>query len=136
MTSDSRRITLICRGTAAPIRSWNVSRETETRNILLPSYAVLSYALRGALSDFEQDVQRVVIDHATSPAGFLELLATLPTSFNGDVLYVRDGGTAFLSAPGRGDGRVLYSLGSEDVHFYLTTHNLTRTYAIPERRTA
>jgi hypothetical protein len=136
MTSDSRRITLICRGIAAPTRTWNVSRETETRNILLRSYSMLSYALRGGLSDFEQDVQRVVIDYATSAAGFLELLSSLPPAFNGDLLYIREDGTGFLSAPGRGDGRVLYALGSDDVQFYLTTHDLTRTYAIPERRTA
>jgi len=41
---------------------------------------VLTYALHTGLSDLEQDVERVVIDHAAGAPGFLELLAASSSS--------------------------------------------------------
>jgi hypothetical protein len=71
-----------------------------------------------------------VIDHAATAAEFLELLAALPQEFTGDALLVSET-HAFLSAIGRGDGRVLYTLRPEDVDFYLDANGLT-TNAVPE----
>jgi len=135
MNTDSRRITLICRGANAPERGWRTDSDSTTRNILLHAFSVLTYALHTGLSDLEQDVERVVIDHAAGAPGFLELLATLPANFSGDILFV-DARNRYLSATGRGGGRVLYALSEVDVEFYFETHALTREYAVPLLRIA
>ncbi len=44
--------------------------------------------------------------------------------FVGDVLYVREDETAYLSAIGRGGDRAPYALASGDVRFCLETHGL------------
>jgi hypothetical protein len=129
MNNDDRRITLICRGAGAPSRAWRTGTDSPTRNILLQAFPVLTYALHNGLGDLQQDVERVVIDQATSAAGFLELLTSLPANFSGDILYVRDDGNGYLSASGRGGDRVLYALRHEDIDFYLETHSLARSYA-------
>ena len=135
MTTDSRRITLICRGVDAPERAWRTGSDAPTRNMLLQAFPVLTYALHNGLGDLEQDVERVVIDHATSAAGFLDLLASLPANFSGDILFVGES-NSYLSASGRGGDRVLYALSENDVTFYLETHTLARAYATPLLRIA
>jgi hypothetical protein len=135
MTTDPRRITLICRGVNAPSRAWRTSSDSPTRNILLQAFPVLQYALHNGLGDLEQDVERVVIDHAASAAGFLDLLASLPANFTGDILFIGEA-NRYLSASGRGGDRVLYALSENDVEFYLETHALARAYNVSHLRIA
>jgi hypothetical protein len=136
MNRDNRRITLICRGANAPARSWRTGTDSPTRNILLQAFPVLTYALHNGLNELQQDVERVIIDHATNAAAFLDLLTSLPTDFMGDVLFIQDDVKGYLSATGRGGDRVLYALGEEDIDFYLQTHSLKHEWAIPVLRIA
>ena len=136
MNNDSRRITLICRGSNAPSRVWRTGADSPTRNILLQAFPVLTYALHNGLGDLEQDVERVVIDHACSAAGFLDLLTSLPANFTGDILFISDERNGYLSATGRGGDRVLYALHDDDISFYLETHSLMRTSSMPQLRIA
>jgi len=137
MPSDSRRITLVTRGPQSPERDWNDTPDSPNRIIFLKAFTVLRYALGLGISEMEQDVERVILDQSTTPAEFLELLASLPGEFTGDVILIRPGNSGFLSALGRGGDRVLYALAARDIEFYLETHALvgSETYA-EERLTA
>jgi hypothetical protein len=77
-----------------------------------------------ALDRSTHDVDRVLIDGTASAIEYLDLLTTLPSSFLGDVLYMRAAGSSFLSTVGRGGDRLLYSLTSSDLEFYLQTNAL------------
>ena len=136
MSQDMRRITLICRGLTAPERSWRTGSDSPTRNILLQAFPVLTYALHNGLNELQQDVERVIIDHATTAGAFLDLLTSLPTDFMGDILFIQDDSRGYLSATGRGGDRVLYALGEEDIDFYLRTHSLKPAWSIPQLRIA
>lgn len=125
MTNDPRRITLLCRGRSTSQRDWNLDGDANTRVIVMHTFSVLSFALHNGVSELQQDVERVVIDRATTAAGFLDLLASLPHGFTGDILFIRDDDSAYLSATGRGGDRVLYALRGPDVDFYLSAHGLT-----------
>lgn len=49
----------------------------------------------------------------------MDLLSSLPAEFTGDVLLIRDDGSGQLSSTARCGDRVVYSLMSDDVRFYL-----------------
>ena len=126
MRNDRRRITLITRPPSKnPDCYWNMSPGASSRIIVVGSFTVLRYALDQSLSGVAQDVERLIIDRTATPSQYLELLAALPAEFLGDVLYIRDDGAAFLSATGRGAGRIIYDLSPNDLHFYLDTHDLS-----------
>jgi hypothetical protein len=133
---ESRRITLVTRAaTRHAERAWNFSDEALSRVIVVGSFTVLRYALEGSMSEMARDVERLVIDRTASPSQYLELLSTLPAEFVGDVLYIRDDEGAFLSAAGRGAGRMIYALSPQDLQFYLATHELVLP-AVAMRRSA
>jgi hypothetical protein len=117
MRVDKRRITLVTRQTRGEQRDWVAG--SASRIILVDSLKVLSYALDNGIHDLHEDVERVIIDRAATAAEFLEMLSALPPTFVGDVLLVRDDGSAFLSAEGARGNRVLYQLAALDVDFYL-----------------
>ena len=123
---DIRRITLIARGAKAPARNWDASRSADNRVIFTDAFSIL----RGALDHASQDVDRLIIDDLGSGSEFLELLTTLPHAFMGDVLFIRDEASSYLSTVGRGDGRLLYALTRGDVQFYLETHRLIAKVAV------
>jgi hypothetical protein len=124
LSHDSRRITLISRDPNNLERDWNGSRQAPNRLILLDSFTVLRYAISSHFVDLDVDVERLILDRNSSPAEYLSLLAGLPHSFTGDVVLISADDSGFLSALGRGGDRVLYSLSSRDLHFYLETHAL------------
>jgi len=123
---DPRRITLVVRGAAAPSRPWDASPKAANHIIFVGAFPMLSFVLDHA----SQDVERLLIDGTATPAEFLELLATLPSTFLGDVLLVRDNENSFLSTTGRADGRLLYSLTQADLQFYLETLGLVTRAAV------
>ena len=120
MINDPRRITLLARAAASPKRAWNTSGEAPNHVIFVDAVSMLNFALDRA----NHDVERVLIDGTATPAEFLELLSGLPTEFAGDVLYMCEAGSSFLSTVGRGGGRLIYSLEPGDVDFYLQTFRL------------
>ncbi|HUP45360.1 MAG TPA: hypothetical protein VM779_07575 [Thermoanaerobaculia bacterium] len=122
MKQDSRRITLISRDPSHPDRDWDNSGGSRNRMVLLDSFFLLRSAISSQL--VQLDVERVILDRATSAGEYLTLLASLPPTFNGDVILIREGDEGFLSATGRGGGRVLYALSASDVRFYLEMHGL------------
>ena len=72
----------------------------------------------------------MIIDRTATAAEFLELLAHLSDQFVGDVIFIRDGETAYMSAIGRNGGRVLYAMRDDDLRFYLETHGLIASASV------
>jgi hypothetical protein len=124
MPYHDQRITLIAREATKPDVDWNHSRALVRRMAFLDSVNALRFALGAALHDVGLDVERIIVDRAGNAEEFLHLLAGLPSDFTGDMLLIRDDGSGFLSATGRGGDRVLYALSGYDIRFYLETHEL------------
>jgi hypothetical protein len=122
--TDSRRITLVGRKPGAESREWLIGPHSASRVIFINAFTVLQYALDHGIHDLQHDVERVVIEGMASPTNYLELIAALPHTFVGDVLYVRSDGSAFLSAAAARGNRVLYQLNRVDADFYLQTNGL------------
>jgi hypothetical protein len=123
---DHRRITLIARAAAAPVRAWDASSRAANRLIFVDSFPIL----KGALDHAAHDVDRLFIDDAATESEFLWLLTTLPSEFAGDVLFVNGDERAYLSTTGRGGGRLLYAMMPEDVRFYLEAQRLVKKESI------
>jgi hypothetical protein len=120
MNTDPRRITLLACNAATPAHAWNVSSSSPNHVIPVGTFSMLPWVLDHA----RKDVERIVIDGTASAVEYLDLLATLPHGFVGDVLYMCAGGNSFLSSSGRGGDRVIYSLSPKDLEFYLKTYLL------------
>ena len=118
---EMTRITLIVRDVTKPGADWNYASRPGTHVVFLESVPALRFALG---IDHELDLERIVVDRAGNADQMLDLLATLPEHFRGDVLYMRNDQSAILSATGRGGDRVLYALRNADIRFYLETHDL------------
>jgi hypothetical protein len=127
---SEHRITLIARKATKPNVDWNYARSSAMRIAFLDSVTALKFALGVAIHDASLDIERVIVDRAASAEDLLDLLVALPPEFTGDVLFIRDDGSGFLSATGRGGDRVLYALIARDVRFYLETHELVTGRAV------
>jgi CheY-like chemotaxis protein len=122
---NTNRITLVSSEPKTSTRAWAFRREgTSARLIHVPDFRLLAAALESGIKESGQDIERVIIDGTADPSEFLEFLSGLVTGFRGDVLYLQPGGKLFLSATGRGDERVLYSLNARDLEFYLQVYGL------------
>lgn len=123
MRREDARVTLIATEATKPDLDWRVATAT-TRLAFVGSLTALRFALKSAVSDVGLDVERIVVDRAATAEQFLDLLTHVPLEFAGDLMLVRDDGSGYLSASGRGGDRVLYALKPHDVRFYLETHDL------------
>jgi hypothetical protein len=130
--TNEERITLITRNASQPDVDWNYQRARTQRVAFLDSMASLEFVLGAALNDVGLDVERIIVDRAAEADQYLDLLASTPDEFAGDVVLIRQDGSGFLSATGRGGNRVLYAMSAKDVRFYLEAHDLvTGRAALP-----
>jgi len=111
-------------------RDWCLGESATSRIVFGSFFKILRHTVKGEIHELGEDIERVVIDRTASAAEFLELLAHLSDTFAGDIIFIRDGDTAYVSAIGRNGGRVLYALRAEDVRFYLETHGLVTASSI------
>src|SRR5687768_1067188 len=74
--------TLIARGAGAPYREWCPS-SGERRVIVVDTFSAACETLNHAA---DRELREVILDHCTTPQGFLTLLSNLPAEFLGDVL--------------------------------------------------
>ena len=121
---DTRRITLINHNPRMPERDYNLSRQAQSRVLILESFTVLRYTLAAHVIDLDMDVERVILDRSVSPAEYLSLLASIPSTFNADLVLICHDDTTFVSAKCPGGDRVLYQLSPNDLRFYLETNGL------------
>jgi hypothetical protein len=132
MSAETTRLTLIARHATKPDVDWNYLRCRCENVAFLDSMRAVKFAVSASLDGAGLDIERVIVDRAGTAEEFLDLLSSLPAELPGDVLMIRDDGTGFLSATGRGGDRVLYSLTNYDVRFYLETQDLvTGRAALP-----
>ncbi|HYC60972.1 MAG TPA: hypothetical protein VEK79_15525 [Thermoanaerobaculia bacterium] len=124
MTDHEHRITLIARQANKPDVDWNYARCHCTNVAFLESIAALKFAVRTSVLGAGLDIERVIVDRAGSAEDFLDLLASMPAELAADIMFIRDDGSGFLSATGRGGDRVLYALAAQDVRFYLEAQDL------------
>jgi hypothetical protein len=117
---DTRRTTLVVRDTQASSRAWNTSQEAANRVLFVKALSMLGFVLEHR----SEDVDRIIVDGVATADEFLDLLASLPKDFLGDVVLGRDGNKSFLSSASRAEGRLLYSLTPTDLQFYLETFGL------------
>lgn len=95
--------------------------EARGRNLVrVPNVAMLSAALDTGIRELGIEVTHVILDGAASASQFLVLLSEVSPEFRGDVLWIAEDGHAFLSGITAGDGRILYRLKPDDLHFYVT----------------
>jgi hypothetical protein len=118
----NRRITLI--NSAGRARHWSLGDDAPSRIVFGSFFKIIRHTFNGELREVGDDIERVIIDRTATAAEFLELLAHVSEQFVGDVLFLRDDETAYMSAIGRNGGRVLYAMRGADVRFYLETHGL------------
>ena len=124
MSNREQRVTLIARESTKPDVDWNYAKCRSAHVAFFGSVNALKFAVRSALLQDGLDIERVIVDRAGTADDFLELLAGVPIELTGDLLMIRDDGTGFLSATGRGGDRRLHSLTANDVRFYLETQHL------------
>ena len=65
-----------------------------------------------------QEINAVVFDQSIGARTFLEFLSEVACEFRGDVLLVNGDGQGILSTVSVRDGRHIYHLDREDLHFY------------------
>lgn len=101
--------------------------------VFTESLEVLRFMLRRGMRAIDLDVERIVVDRSATELQFLDLLTALPEDFAGDILHIREDGSAYLSASVRGGGRLLYPLGKSDLRFYLEAHDMVTGRVALER---
>jgi hypothetical protein len=124
MEHNDQRITLIARESSKPDIDWDYPHSRAANVTFLNSLNAVKFAIRSGRNQVRLNIERVIVDRAGSAEDFLELLAVVPPELLGDLLFIRDDGSGFLSATGRGGDRLLYALSRQDVRFYLETHGL------------
>ena len=123
-----RRITLV--NSLDDSRAWRQGDDAPSRIIFGSFFRVIRQTFKGEGRAFGEDIERVIIDRTATDGDFLELLAHLSDTFAGDVIFIREGDNAYVSAIGRSGGRVLYAMRAGDLGFYLETHGLVASISV------
>ena len=118
------RLTLVAHDPWRMDMDWNDTPLLDRRMVFLDPKSSLRLSILSALAEPLLDTERVILDRVATAELFLELLASLPPQFAGDLLRIDERGRGYLSATGRGGDRVLYALEPEDVRFYFAMHGL------------
>jgi hypothetical protein len=128
---EQRRLTLVSRGGD---RDWEATDLASSSIMTIDSLSDLTVTIVDLWVAL--DIERVILDGGASASQFLDLMTDLPQEFPGDVVMIRNDGSAFLSAISRGSGRVLYTLTATDVEFYLQANGLVPFDTMPQLRIA
>ena len=128
------RITYIARKPTKPEPDWRRAESAGHRIVFTDALPTVDFLLRRGMREMHLDVERFILDRVASNADFLRILTAIPEELQSDVLQIAEDGSGFLSAAGRGGGRVLYALSSVDVRFYLEAHDLVTGRLLLERK--
>ena len=124
MKDASKRITLIARSPINRDRSWRAAENSSTRLMVISPSRGLRHTLVNWVLKSDYDVERVIIDRAVTHADFLDLLASVPSDYLGDLLMIDEHGRGYLSAACRGGDRAIYRLTQSDLDFYFQSHDV------------
>ena len=115
-------VTLVCPAETEMAR-WS-AEESAGRFLLVPDVDVLDEMLRSPVMRAAGEVVRVIIDGGADLDRFLFLVATLPDSFRGELLYIRRDGSGHLSTREIQSLRTVRTISDADVEVYLRWHGL------------
>ena len=115
-------VTLVCPAETEMAR-WS-AEEGGRRFLLVPDVDVLDEMLRSPVMRAAGEVVRVIIDGGADLDRFLFLVATLPDSFRGELLYIRRDGSGHLSTREIQSLRTVRTISDADVEVYLRWHGL------------
>ncbi|HEX6178436.1 MAG TPA: hypothetical protein VF057_08745 [Thermoanaerobaculia bacterium] len=92
--------------------------------LIVPDIDMLEGMMRNPVVQAAGEVTRVVIDGGAELDRFLLLIATLPDSFAGDILFIRGDGSGHFSSRELKTKRTVRTISKEEVEIYLRWHNL------------
>jgi hypothetical protein len=119
---NSGVVTLVCPAEAEAAR-W--SEDARSHNYLVVSdIDTLEGMLRSPVMQAAGEVTRVIIDGGAELDRFLLLVATIPETFRGEILFVRQDGSGHLSSREVDNLRTVRTISREEVEIYLRWHNL------------
>lgn len=105
------------------LERWSAA-EREGRCLVIANADLLDSMLRSPVMQATREVVRVVIDGGTDLDRFLFLVATLPDSFHGEILFVRRDGSGHMSTRELTNMRTVKTISDAEVEVYLRWHNL------------
>lgn len=126
-------VTLVCPAESELAR-WT-GDERSRGYLVIPDIDMLDGILRSPVMQAAREVTRVIIDGGAELDRFLVIVATLPESFRGEILFVRGDGSGHLSSRELKTTRTVRTISREDVEIYLRWHNLParpRASYVPE----
>jgi hypothetical protein len=102
---------------------WNANARAG-RYIVLETIDKLEDAVRSPRKQAGADPIRVVIDGGIDLDRFLMLVASVPDTFHGELLYIRRDGSGYLSTRELGTMRTVKTISEMDVEVYLRWNGL------------
>ena len=92
--------------------------------LLVDDINVLEQMLRSPVMQASGEVVRVIIDGGSDLDRFLLIVATLPDSFRGEILFIRRDGSGHLSTRELLTMRTVKTINQMEVEVYLRWHGL------------
>ena len=126
--TQRQKATLVFANEGNELVDWSMMAAADSRVIPVRNLNLLKDSLHLAQNFIDVEVVRVVFDQSVDAEEWLEFLTAMPQGFRGDVLFVSKEETAFLSAVGRSDERVMYKLEGQDIRFYLEVCGIMPRY--------
>jgi hypothetical protein len=108
---------------ASETERW-AAAERKGRCLVITDLDLLESMLRSAVMQSTREIVRVVIDGGADLDRFLFLVATLPDTFHGEILFIRPDGTGHLSTRELVTRRTVRTISEVEVEVYLRWHNL------------
>ena len=105
------------------LERWSASQASGLY-MLVPDTAMLESMLRSPVVRATGEIIRVVFDGGFDLDRYLLLIATLPDRFNGEVLFIREDGSGYLSTRELKTERTVKAISAMDVEVYLRWHGL------------
>ena len=105
------------------LERWSTA-ERAGRCLVISDIELLESMLRSAVMQSTREIVRVVIDGGTDLDRFLYLVATLPDTFHGELLFIRNDGTAHLSTRELVHKRTVRTISDVELEVYLRWNGL------------
>lgn len=119
----------------AELARWTAG-EDAGRYMVVPDSDMLESMLRSPVVRATGEIVRVVFDGGIDLDRFLLLVATLPDRFDGEILFIRENGSGYLSTRELTTTRTVKAISEMDVEVYLRWHGLparSRTSYQPDK---
>ena len=126
-------VTLVAAG-ETELERWSASQGAG-QYMLVPDTDMLESMLRSPVVRATGEITRVVFDGVIDLDRYLLLIATLPARFTGEILFIREDGSGYLSTRELKSERTVKAISGLDVEVYLRWHGLParsrQSYAPP-----